>query len=305
MSDLSVIILSYNTCDLLQRCLSHLRTAAADREIEILVVDNGSTDGSREYLTTIADSAHVILNDHNAGFAGGNNQGLEIASGDVILLLNSDAFVNKQAIDQALELFARNPRAGIVGLRIDNPDGSLQAGSGSFPTFWDDLVTSAGIDQIRRQRDDRDSPRLVDWVHGACIFIRREAYRQIGGLDTGFFMYSEEVEWCYRCWQHGWEVWYLPDVGVTHLGGGSSREHDLDRRAALYASRLRFRRLVSGAAASAMLWTLVLAALSARIVARSVVQAVIHRDIGRQTPKSDWQLLRTLFRVNPLRDAAH
>lgn len=305
MPELSVIILSYNTRELLRTCLDHLFTAVDGRDVEVIVVDNASTDGSQELVAGYSQPLRLIANDRNAGFAAGNNQGLEVASGDVMLLLNSDAFINREAIDHALHTFNRHPQAGIVGLRINNPDGSCQAGSGNFPSFWDDLAISAGLDQLRRPRKGVAGPHRVDWVHGACLFVHRSAYQQIAGLDTTFFMYSEEVEWCYRCWKHGWEVWYLPDVSVTHVGGGSSRERDVQRRVLLYASRLRFRQQVGGAISSFLLWLMILAVLGLRVVARFIAQTLTRRQIGRQTPASDWALLCSLSRINPLRATAH
>lgn len=302
MVELSVVILSFNTHELLGRCIAHAETAVRGRNAEIIVVDNGSTDGTLDDLRQLGSRVRLIQADRNLGYAGGNNLGIASATGECILLINSDAFVTRAAVDQALDLFTHQPRLGICGVRIVNPDGSLQAGPGRFPTLWDDVATSLGIDQLRGSPghvSDR-APRPVDWIHGACLFVRRATIDQIGDLDTSFFMYSEEVEWCHRCWSAGWQVWYLPAAPVVHLGGASSENDDIGRRTALYQSRLKLRRRVSGRFAAGLLWLAMVLGLTGRIVVRSMLQLLSRRRVGRQSPRSDWQLLIAMSRAHPL-----
>jgi GT2 family glycosyltransferase len=299
MADLSVAILSYNTRDLLRRCLDTLFEAAGDLELDVIVVDNGSTDGSLEMLASYRPTVTLIANQANVGFAAANNAALDRAIAPVTLLLNSDAFITASDIDNALKCIADNPRIGMVGTRLLNPDGSVQAEAGTFPSFWDDVKTSIGIDQVvTSAKPSTTVPGPVDWVQGACIFVRTAAVQQIGGLDERFFMYSEEVDWCRRCWLAGWEVWYLPDANVVHIGGASSR-NDTRRRLALYTSRLGFRRRVSGPVASAALWVLMLSGLAARVIFRPIAQLVSRRRLGNQTALADATLLAALLRVDP------
>lgn len=302
MPDLSVVILSYNTREFLERCLACLFMAGegASITLEVIVIDNGSTDGSREMLRSIRDRIVLIENSRNTGFAAANNQGMAIASHDTFLLLNSDAFISAETLERALDHMLRTPRAGIVGVRLDNLDGTVQAEFGSFPSIWDDVVTSVGLDQISRgQPVSHASTAQVDWVQGACMFVRRELVEAVGGLDASFFMYSEEVEWCRRAWDAGWEVWYLPDASVVHVGGGSSRDHDLGRRVALYSSRVRFRRRLSGRPAATALWFSIIVGLGLRVISRPIADRVTGRNIGNQTPRSDWELLRAIARKPP------
>lgn len=300
MPELSVIILSFNTRQLLMSCIEHVERATSGRDVEIIVVDNGSTDGSIDQLKQLGDRVRLVLAGKNLGFAGGNNLGIRHASGEYLILLNSDAFINQEMVDRALDLMVTTPRAGICGVRIDNPDGSVQAGPSAFPTLWSDIAVSLGLDQFARCNGVKcGNARRVDWVHGACLIARRTAVEQFGGLDTSFFMYSEEVEWCHRCWERGWQVWYLPDVSVIHLGGASSSANDLARRADLYRSRLKFRRQLGGRLSVAVLWVSMLAGLAARMIARSALQLIARRQVGRQTPRSDWRLLVALASAGP------
>lgn len=299
MPDLSAIVVSWNTRDLLARCLDALVDACQDIDLEIIVVDNASTDDTLAMLAERGD-ARIIANAENVGFAAANNQGLRVAHAPVALLLNSDAFVNRDAISHALQLLRLRPEAGVVGVRVLNEDGTLQAAEGSFPTLRHDLAASVGFDQFSRRKNLRTcTPASVDWVHGACMFVRLAAYREVGGLDARFFMYSEEVEWCWRFRRVGWEVWIDPSATVVHLGGASAPD-DVRRRAALYRSRIGLRRRMSGPASSVCLWCGMAAGLAARVAVRGVVALVLRRDVGRQTPGSDVRLLREVARMDPL-----
>lgn len=303
MPDLSVVIASYNTRDLLARCISELRAAADGLALELIIVDNASTDGSREFLAEQAQAGQlrVIQNERNLGFAGANNQGLRSATAPVILLLNSDAFVTAATLRLALKTIHCNPYVGVVGVRILNPDGSIQAESGTFPTLWQDIRVSVGLDQLDRK--PARAPEVawpVDWVHGACLFVRKAAYEAVGGLDERFFMYSEEVDWCHRFWAADWQVWYVPEATAVHLGGASSRSNDLGRRAALYESRLGLRRHIAGPHSSLLLWLAMLAGMTGRVAVRPLLQVLTRRRVGYQSAETDLQLLRAIARMDPL-----
>ncbi|HEX5167412.1 MAG TPA: glycosyltransferase family 2 protein [Thermomicrobiales bacterium] len=300
MAELSVAIVSYNTRDLLRRCLDSLLAATAGLQVEAIVVDNGSTDGSQAMLAGYSPAVTLIENGANLGFAAANNVALAHATAPATLLLNSDAFVTTADVEQALALLRDHPQIGMVGVRLLNIDGTVQAEAGTFPTFWEDVKTSVGIDQLgRRRRQASAVPGAVDWVQGACMFVRTEAVKNVGGLDERFFMYSEEVDWCRRFWLAGWEVWYLPDANVVHIGGASSRS-DTRRRLALYTSRLGFRRRASGPGSSLLLWLLMLAGLAARVVIRPLAQLAFRRRVGNQTAAADTALIAGLLRVDPL-----
>lgn len=301
MADLSVIIVSYNTRDVLSRCLSALSSSIAAADVEVIVVDNGSTDGTLDLLSNSHPAVRVVANGTNVGFAAANNQGIALSTGDVVLLLNSDAFMNSRALNRCLDVLRRNPAVGLVGLDLLNEDGTFQAGHGAFPTLWDDVSRSIGLDQLAKpSRSSKSDPGPVDWVQGACMFVRRVAIQDTGGLDSRFFMYSEEVDWCWRFWQHGWHVWHAPDVSIVHLGGGSSLGNDDGRRVALYRSRLILRRQLSGRAAAAALWMAMVMGLTARVIVRWSYKIIARSDIGRHSPGADASLLQAVIRMDPL-----
>lgn len=303
--DASIIIVSYNTRDILCRCLQSVEDAATGFQVQTIVVDNASTDGTLEMLRDEFPWVEVIANRSNPGFAMANNQGLAVALGDITLLLNSDAFLTSDALRAGLATLHGQPDVGIAGVRLVNEDGSFQAAEARFPTLWHDIACSVGFDRLFiSRRTLRSEPGAVDWVQGACMFVRRAAVDDAGGLDTGFFMYSEEVEWCWRIHRHGWEVWQLPDIAVVHLGGASSTTNDISRRIALYRSRLALRRRLGGRAASISLWVSMIGGLAGRIALRGLTAMILRRQPGQQSVHSDIELLRSLLRVNPLSSQA-
>lgn len=306
---LTVLIVSYNTRELLDRCLETLFAsvdALAGIAVEVIVVDNGSTDGSVELLATRYPTITVLRNAANRGFAGANNRGLALVRTPMVLLLNSDAFVTAAALSRSVDLLRTEPRVGMVGVRLTNPDGTVQAEGGCFPTLWADFAVSVGLNQVvgrmagRRSRVAATRIGPADWVQGAYMLVRTAALREVGLLDEVFFMYSEEVDWCRRFWSHGWEVWYAGDVSVVHVGGASAGENDFGRRQALYRSRLGLRRRLSGPGSSATLWLGMLVGLGARVLVRAVTARVTRRRHGRHSSTADWRLLRAVARMDPL-----
>jgi GT2 family glycosyltransferase len=299
MPELSVVIVSFNTRDILRRCLQALYDATVGRSVQVIVVDNASTDGTIEMLQSQFPDVVTVANAENTGFAAANNQGIELAEAESLLFLNSDAFVTTEAIRAGLEVL-RRPGVGMAGVDLVNADGSFQATSGRFPTLLSDVARSTGLDRlIPGQRQPLAEPAPADWVQGACMFVRTSAIVDAGPLDVDFFMYSEEVEWCWRFWKAGWEVWQLHGVAVVHLGGASSSTNDLSRRAALYRSRLALRRRIGGPVASVVLWGIMIAGLVARIPARGIARLTLRRNVGFQTMSADAQLLWMMLQTNP------
>jgi N-acetylglucosaminyl-diphospho-decaprenol L-rhamnosyltransferase len=269
--DLSVIVVSWNVRDLLRRCLQSIvasgwqteETAPEEQRtgpqapsrphsLEILVVDNASADGSADMVRSEFPMARVIGNDQNRGFTAANNQGLEASRGRYILLLNPDAELVGDALDVMVGCLEAQPAAGVVGPQLLYPDGSIQSSRRRFPTLATALVESTVVQEwwqdnriLRRYymldaSPSPGEPQAVDWVVGACLLVRRAAYEQVGGLDEGFFMYSEELDWCRRIKDAGWEVLYLPTAQVIHHEGKSSEQVVPARHIHFQSSKVRY-----------------------------------------------------------------
>lgn len=219
--DVSIIIVNWNTSQLLRQCIESIYRANPQISFEIIVVDNGSTDESVNMVRTLFPSVRLILNHGNLGFARANNQGLAAACGRYYLLLNTDTVVTQGALDALVTTADQYEDVGAIGPRLANMDGTLQESSARFPTIWSEL--SGRLIRDRVPVAGEPFAFDVDWVGGACILVRATTVAQIGGLDETFSFYSEEVDWCFRMKQMGWRVWYLSSAQVYHLGGGSAK----------------------------------------------------------------------------------
>jgi GT2 family glycosyltransferase len=247
MLDLSVIILSWNTCQLLEKCLTALVEFAREINFETIVIDNGSTDGSQQMVRSRFSDVRLIENEENLGFAGGNNQGIRLSKSPFILLLNSDAFVTQGALENLLGVMMEHPKAGIVGAQLINPDGSFQASHTPFPGLWQEFLILSGLGRMfmgkfypSRGPEIERRARIVDYVEGACLLVRRDAVDQAGMLSEEYFMYAEEMDWCFTMKKAGWEVWYQPEARIIHYGGASSKNRPTAREGDLYRGRVIF-----------------------------------------------------------------
>ncbi len=265
MADLTLVIVSWNVCELLRRCLQSI--LATEGDVEIVVVDNASTDGSPEMVQEAFPQVRLIANEENRGFTAANNQGLALAQGRALMLLNPDTEVVEDALATMVEYLDAHPKVGALGPRLLFPDGRQQPSRRRFPTFATALVESTVIQEwwadnrILRRYYMADTPddaiQPVDWVVGACLLVRREAYEQVGGLDEGFFMYSEELDWCKRIKDAGWEVVYLPTATVLHHEGKSSEQVVPARHIRFQTSKVRYFRKHHGSLqAEALRWFL-------------------------------------------------
>ncbi len=247
MPDLSVIILSWNTCAILEECLDALDRFGDRILIDTLVVDNGSTDGSQEMVREKFPKVSLHQSEENLGFARGNNRGIDLTDGAYVLLLNSDAFLTEGALAALLKVIKQYPKAGIVGAQLVNPDGSFQASHSRFPGLWQEFLVLSGLGRLFFGRfypsqgpEEEKGPKIVDYVEGACLLVRREALKNAGKLSEAFFMYAEEVDWCFAMKKAGWEVWYQPEAKIVHVGGASSKNRRTSREGDLYRSRVIF-----------------------------------------------------------------
>jgi hypothetical protein len=219
--DVSVVIVNWNTRELLRECLAALLPPGGPR-LEVVVVDNGSTDGSAEAVGAEFPQVHLVATGENLGFAKANNVGFAHCHGRYVVLLNSDALAAPETLGAMAKYLEQQAEVGALGCQLLNGDGSVQSWPRSYPTV-------GGIaGQLLLGRAPRERPRgpgvcEVDWLSGACLMVRREVIDAVGGLNEAYFMYVEDTEWCYRLRQHGWRVVYHPGFQVVHLLGQSGR----------------------------------------------------------------------------------
>ena len=239
--DLAVVIVSWNTADLLRACLRSLLASSGTCRLEVIVVDNASRDGSPAMVRREFPQVSLIENAANQGFAKANNQGITASQAGFVMLLNSDTEVPPGALDALLNFMAIHPEAGACGPSLVRPGGSPQPYAfGGDPTLAYLLARGLNRALFRRYLHDWATTvtQPVDWVSGACLLARRAAIQQAGLLDENLFMYFEDNDWCLRLRQAGWKIYLYPPVKVVHLGGQSFANNPAARDA--YAHSLRY-----------------------------------------------------------------
>jgi GT2 family glycosyltransferase len=232
--DASIVIVSFNTRDILRECLQSVVDPCGGFNIEILVVDNASADGSPEMVEREFPHVRVLRSEVNLGFGAANNLAIREARGRYIVLLNSDAFFEPRALELAIRHMDAHPRCGLAGGRLIGRDGSWQPSSRRFHSILGDLIVLTGLayrfpksrlfGAFDRTWADQTQPAQVDWVPGAFSIIRPSALALTGLFDPSFFLYYEEVDLCRRIRRAGFEIWYWPDIVIVHIGGESSRQ---------------------------------------------------------------------------------
>ncbi len=231
--EVSIIVVSYNTREVLRQCLECVIEEASGFAAEIMVVDNASTDGSPEMIDAEFPEVLLLRSEVNLGFGAANNLALESASGRYFVLLNSDAFLTPGALGRAIRHMDETPKCGLGGSRLVGRDGSAQPSSRCFHSVVNDFLVLSGLagrypksrffGRFDRTWADPDAPACVDWVPGAFCILRPEALRRVGLFDPAFFLYYEEVDLCLRLKRAGFSIWFWPDVIIVHIGGESSR----------------------------------------------------------------------------------
>ncbi len=251
--DVSILIVSYNVREYLEKCLTSIFQQPHTCTFDVIVVDNLSTDGSADGIAERFPQVHLIRSQTNLGFAGGNIAGLPHAKGRYILLLNPDTIVEAGSVDALVDFLDAHPNAAAAGSLLLNSDGSLQPSCFPFPTPLRELWRLLHLDKLiplalyRQAEWERTKPRPVDVLQGTSLALRRTAIDQIGFLDDAFFMYSEEVDLCYRLHQAGWQLHWLPTSKVIHYGGQSTRQAARSMFLQLYRAKTQYFRKHYGA----------------------------------------------------------
>jgi len=307
MLDLSVVIVNWNVRELLRRCLHSVLASGrlGGLAMEVIVVDNASSDGSVEMVRAEFPPVRLIANEENLGFTRANNQGITASRGRYVLLLNPDTEVLGDALGAMVDYIDAHPDVGALGPMLLNPDGSVQSSRRRFPTLATALLEST-VFQWELSRDNRilrryyvldrpdDEVQEVDWVTGACILMRREAIEEVGPLDEGFFMYSEELDWCRRAKERGWKVIYLPTARVIHYGGKSSEQVVPFRHIQFQRSKVRYFRKHHG-----LLWAWILRLFLLAMYAYLLIVEALKWLVGHKRPlraarvRAYWQVLRS------------
>lgn len=276
--DITISIVSYNTCELLRACLGSLTARENEASLEIVVADNGSTDGSVDMARSEFPGVKVIETGGNIGYGRANNAALADARGRHVFVLNSDTEVEPGALAEMRDFLDANPNVGAVGGRLILPDGATQPSCATDPTlasvFWEQTYlyklfpankTTGGYLMTDWDYGER---RSVEQVCGACVMVKRDLWERIGGFDPAYFMYFEDTDLCVRIRETGAQIWFLPDAKIQHKLGGSSAK-DWRLRAQMIASynqsRFYFYRKCLGKRGGVALKAIVLLGASLRL----------------------------------------
>lgn len=279
-TSLGVIIVSYRSRSVLGPCLDSLAACRERVPHEIVIVDNDSRDGTVEWLRAEHPEVHTIANPHNHGFASAVNQGAAASAADHLLLLNPDSLVDADGLERLLAVVSQDERCGVAAPRLLDDDGRPARSCGRFPNLWTLACEHLGFARAfpnhawfsgyKYAGVPLDRLDEVAWASGAALLVPRRAWTDVGGLDDGFFMYMEEVDWCRRARARGWRVRYVPTATFTHTGqhaskgsGGRTYLHNL-------RSRVRYFRkhhgvVAAGVAKGILLLSLVLKWVSSRL----------------------------------------
>ena len=300
----SVIVVSWNVKDLLRQCLRSVYASRFEGEIDLIVVDNASHDGSAEMVRAEFPQARLIASPTNLGYAGGNNAGMAAATGDFLFVLNPDATLFEDAISQLVAYLKDHPLVGAVGPQLLWPDGSVQSSRRRFPTtgslFWESTLLEQWFPHNRISRyykfsdqDDGDA-QPVDWLVGAALMIRREVWQAVGPIDEEYFMYFEEADWCRRCVQAGWAIHYVPQAKVTHYEGQSSQQVVAARTIRFQRSKIRYAEKWFGPFWAWLVRLFLLLTFGFQWLEESLKWLIGHkRPLRRERMTAYWQVLRS------------
>lgn len=303
MVDLSIVIVNWNVGQLLADCLRSIEQQLERVDLEVIVVDSGSSDGSPAMVQEAFPWVILLDCGENVGFPKGNNLGLAISRGRHVLLLNPDTVVLDDALQVMMDYLDAHPEVGLVGGQLLNVDGSVQSSRRRFPTLSTAVLESTWLEpyaprSLLARYTMADAPEdqttEVDWLVGACLMARREAVAQVGLMDEGYFMYSEELDWCRRFKTAGWRIVYLPEARIIHYVGKSSEQAVTRRHVNFQRAKLRYFYKFHGAAAGRLLRLVLILNYAWQLKLEAVKYLLGHkRALRKQRVGAYWQVLRT------------
>ncbi|OGO26632.1 MAG: hypothetical protein A2W33_06850 [Chloroflexi bacterium RBG_16_52_11] len=274
LKSLSVIIVSWNTRNLLENCLDSILTNPPASPFEIWVVDNASTDESPRMVRERYPQVRLVENPENVGFARANNEAIQRCVGKYVLMLNPDTLAESRELETLVDFLDKHPKAGAAGAKVLMPDGSLQISSHPRPTLSRELWRMFHLDTLLPYAEypltkwETNQAQEVDALMGACLMLRKEVLDQVGYLDEDFFIYSEEVDLCHRIQRAGWHLYWVPQAQVVHFGGQSTQQVPKEMFLNLYQSKIKyFRKQYGSLTAQIYVMILMIAALSRIILA--------------------------------------
>ncbi len=305
------MILCWNNRELIANCLQSIYAGTHRTEMEIIVCDNGSVDGSLELLRSLYPEVRVIENGRNLGFGKGNNVGIRASGGDLILLLNQDTIVHDGALDDWVRFAAAHPEAGAFGCQVLNRDGSSQGCARPFPTIRRSWIAALYLRSLGRLSDaflsdtymgwKGDVERAIDWQAGCAVLVRAGLLKQLGGFDEQFYFYGEDVDLCHRIWRAGYPILYAPQVRITHLGGESTKNAPEIFEIERCRNRYRYFHKYFGKRGARQCRWATLAALTVRYAGYSLIDLARPAESRRHRLRVYRAALRWNFRVNPVR----
>ncbi len=304
--DLSIITVSWNVCDLLRECLNSVDAGRGWLNLEMIVVDSGSSDGTPQMVREEFTWVKLITSQENLGFPRGNNAGIHQASGRYILLLNPDTLIIGDALPAMVDHLDQHVDIGGLGAQLLNQDGSVQSSRRRFPTFLTAIFESTWLESLAPASINRhyyaldlpdDQTTDVDWVTGACLMVPRRVIDLVGVLDEGYFMYSEELDWCRRIVDAGWRVVYFPQAKILHYIGKSSEQAVTARHINFQRAKLRYFRKYHGRFPTIILRLFLLFNYLWQILLEALKALLGHkRSMRRQRIHSYWQVVRSGLR---------
>jgi len=294
-----VVVVSYNRCDLLARCLESVLTDLDGISLELIVVDNASSDESAAMVAERFPEVRLIANRDNVGFGRANNQAFRQALGRYVLMLNPDTIVQPGTVRALIAFADDHPEAGIVGGRLEYGDRTLQHSAFRFPDWKQALFGFFDLVPIDAEINGRypiaqfEQPFVAEHLLGACMLIRREALEQVGPLDPAYFMYFEETDLCVRMRQSGWRNLYTPSARVVHVGGGSTSTVSERMSVEFHRSQAIFYRRHRGLGGYLILKAIVWPGIAYRLARslRAYLRGRISRELLRERIDGYWKIL--------------
>jgi GT2 family glycosyltransferase len=293
--DSSIIIVSWNTKQILSDCLQSVSDETKNHDAEIIVVDNASSDGSPELVTERFPHVKLIRNGRNLGFAGANNIGIEQSNGKYVFFINSDVIVQKGCLGRLMTYMTAHPEIGILGPRILDRSGMTQRSCMQFPTLWNTFCCALALHRLFPKSKLFGGKEMTYWPHntirqvevtnGCFWMVRREALGQVGPLDETYFIYGEDIDWCKRFHDAGWKVVFFPGARAIHFGGASSSNAPIRFYIEMQRANLQFWRKHHSRFAQAVYFFITLLHQVLRVLGHMVVYLTKRRKRERAALK--------------------